>query len=57
MERFVQLITGGGIALVAGLWIVTYLDAWSTPWLFGAILVALGGGGGLARGIWIEIDY
>lgn len=56
MERFVQLITGGGIALVAGLWIVTYLDAWSTPWLFGTILVALGGGS-LARGIWIEIDY
>lgn len=56
MERFVRLITGGGIALVAGLWIVTSQETWSISWLLGAALVLLGIGG-LSGGIWIEIDY
>lgn len=56
MERFTQLIVVGGLALVAGLWVVTLLEAWSLPWLLGIVLV-LGGLGGLGSGIWIEVDY
>lgn len=56
MERFVRLITAGGIALVVGLWLVTLLEAGSFPWLLGAVLVPLGLGG-LAGGIWLEIDW
>lgn len=56
MERFVQLIVAGGIALVAGLWLVRLLEAWSPPWLAGATLVVLGVLG-LASGIRSEVDY
>lgn len=55
MERFVQLVTAGGVALVAGLWVVTLFDAQSAV-AFGAAFVLLGVGG-LAAGIWLEIDY
>lgn len=55
MERFVQLIVTGGVALVAGLWLVRILDAGSPPWLVGAGLVVLGVGG-LASGIWSEVE-
>lgn len=55
-ERFVRLIVGGGIALVAGLWIVTLASGWSVPWIVGAVLVLLGIGG-LVVGIRSEIDY
>lgn len=43
MERFVQLVAGGGIALVVGLWIVSVFETRSGPWILGGILVALGG--------------
>lgn len=56
MERFVQSIVAGGISLVAGLWLLTLLDAWTTGWLLGVGL-ALVGTAGLAGGIWTEIDY
>lgn len=56
VERFVQLIVGGGLALVAGLWLTTISSIWSFPWLLGAVLVLLGMGG-LAGGIGNEIDY
>ena len=55
MERFVRFIVGGGVALVAGLWIVTLLEARSV-WLLGGVLV-LFGVAGLAGGIWMEVDY
>jgi hypothetical protein len=50
MERFVQAITGGGLALVAGLWLLTLPSsgpAWGT-----GIGLALLGLGGLAYGLW-----
>lgn len=55
MERFVRMILGGGIALVAGLWIATLSGTWSVPWLLGAALVLLGLGG-LGGGIRSELD-
>ena len=56
MERFVRIIVVGGVALVAGLWVATLFGAWSLPWLVGVVL-AFGGVGGLAGGIWEEIEY
>jgi len=41
-ERFVRLIVGGGIVLVAGLWIVTLSTLWSVHWLVGIALAVLG---------------
>ncbi|WP_267643342.1 hypothetical protein [Haloarchaeobius amylolyticus] len=55
VERFVQLIVLGGIALVAGLWVSTLSATWSVPWLVGSALVLLGLGG-LALGIWSEVE-
>lgn len=54
-ERFVQLVVGGGLALVAGLWVVTLTAPASLAWLAGLFLVALGVVG-LAAGIWTELD-
>lgn len=56
VERFARLIVGGGLALVAGLWITTLTGRWSPPWLVGAVAVLLGIGG-LLGGIWTEIEY
>lgn len=56
VERFVRLVVGGGVVLVAGLWIATLSAARSPPWLLGVALVALGVGG-LAVGIRSQIDY
>ena len=56
VERFVKAIVGGGVALVAGLWVATLSTAWSPRWAVGAAL-ALVGVGGLAGGIWLELDY
>lgn len=53
-ERFARLLVGGGVALVAGLWLLTLADAWSLPWV-GGIALALGGVGGLADGIGSEL--
>ncbi|NHN47352.1 hypothetical protein G9464_07055 [Halostella sp. JP-L12] len=56
MERFVQFVVAGGVALVAGLWAVS-LSAWpATPSIAGAVLVLLGAGA-LAVGIAAEIEY
>lgn len=54
-ERFVRLIVGGGVALVAGLWVAALSNAWSPPWLLGAALALLGTGA-LAAGIRRELD-
>ena len=55
MERFAQLITGGGVVLVAGLWLTALAAAGSPVWLAGAAL-ALAGTASLAVGIWTELD-
>lgn len=55
MERFVELVTAGGLALVAGLWIAE-LAAESSLRLLG-IALALAGLVGLAAGIRDELDY
>ena len=55
MERFVQLIVAGGIALVAGLWLVELFDWGSTRWIVGIALAGLGVGG-LTAGIFSELE-
>lgn len=42
MERFVQLIVVGGLALVAGLWLLESFARGSPGWVVGAGLAALG---------------
>lgn len=55
VERFVQLIVAGGLALLSGLWL-TVLFAVATPgWTLGAAL-AIAGVAGLAAGIYRELD-
>lgn len=56
VERFARLVVGGGLALVAGLWITALAGQWSPPWVVGAGLVLVGIGG-LLGGIWTEIEY
>ncbi len=56
VEPFVRRIVGGGLALVVGLWLGTLATAWSPLWLVGVGLVVLGIGG-LASGIWSEVEY
>lgn len=56
MERFVQLVVAGGLALVAGLWTLRLLETASVAWFVGLGLAAVGVAG-LAAGIWIEVDY
>lgn len=55
VERFVELVVLGGIALVAGLWIVALFPSGSLPWAIGVALALLGVGG-LAGGIRSEVD-
>lgn len=45
MERFAQALTGGGLALVAGLWLAELSTTGSSPWLAGVLLAVLGTGG------------
>ncbi|MFB6164333.1 MAG: hypothetical protein ABEJ31_04165 [Haloarculaceae archaeon] len=56
MERFVQLLVAGGLALVAGLWALRLAAVPSWPWLAGLALAVVGLAG-LGAGIWTEIDY
>ncbi len=56
VERFVVLLVAGGLALVAGLWSTTLLEAGSRPWLAGLALVGLGVVA-LAAGIHSEVEY
>ncbi|MEF8828402.1 MAG: hypothetical protein V5A49_05175 [Haloarcula sp.] len=42
MERFVELVVAGGLALVVGLWTVRLAASFSAVWLGGVALVLLG---------------
>lgn len=54
MERFATAIVAGGIALVAGLWIVTLLAAPAPGWFLGVGLAAVGLAS-LGWGIWSQV--
>lgn len=56
MERFVQIIVAGGLALLAGLWLAQSTVLTSQAWLGGVALVALGVIA-LAVGINSQIEY
>ena len=56
MERFVRTLVAGGLALLAGLWVVASVERWSALWLLG-IALALAGVVGLAAGIRDELAY
>lgn len=56
MERFVQAIVIGGVALVVGLWLIALFAPRRPGWILGTGLV-LAGAGGLGWGIWSELEY
>ncbi|WP_185911736.1 hypothetical protein [Halonotius roseus] len=56
MERFVQIIVAGGLALVAGLWGSQIVAPSSQAWL-GSVAVALVGVAALVVGINSQIEY
>jgi len=56
MERFVQAIVAGGLALVAGLWLLTLQPGGTFGWYNGVALVAVGAVA-IAAGIWTKIDW
>lgn len=56
MERFVALITGGGLAIVAGFWVTTVAAPEQPLWSVGAAL-GLVGLGVLAAGIHSQLEY
>jgi hypothetical protein len=55
VERFVQLVVAGGLALVTGLWLTVAFAPGTAGWLAGVGLALLGTGG-LAAGISREIE-
>lgn len=42
MERFVRFIIGGGITLLAGLWLLTLSTRLTSIWLLGLVATILG---------------
>lgn len=56
MESFVWYIVAGGIALVAGLWVLEFGAAWTLLWGAGIALATLGIAG-LSVGIESEIEW
>lgn len=55
MERFVQFVVGGGIIMLAGLWITGFTEAWTPGWLTGAA-IALLGFSVILWGIWSQVE-
>ena len=55
MERFVQFVVAGGIAMVVGLWVVELTATSSAPWFVG-VLAALGGAVLALAGIYRELS-
>jgi len=56
MERFVQRLVTGGLALVAGLWLTALVPSRSGAWLAGVVAAALGVVA-LGGGIYGQIEY
>ncbi|WP_293032399.1 hypothetical protein [Natronococcus sp.] len=56
MERFVGLIVAGGLAVVAGLWLLALLESGAVGWGLGIALTALGTGA-LGVGIASELEF
>jgi fatty acid desaturase len=56
MERFAKYIVAGGLALVAGLWVVELTAFGTIGWVVGLALVLLGIAG-LSVGIHREVEY
>lgn len=56
MERFVQYVVAGGLALVAGLWTTEFASPSSALWATGVALAALGAVA-LFAGVHRELDY
>jgi len=54
VERFLQLVVAGGLALVVGLWLTAAFAVGTASWLAGGGLALLGVGG-LADGIFREL--
>ncbi|NKE36688.1 hypothetical protein GWG54_12845 [Natronococcus sp. JC468] len=55
MERFVGVVVAGGLALVAGLWLLALFETWSALRIAGLALAVLGTGG-LSVGIASELE-
>lgn len=55
MERFVQYLVAGGLAMVVGLWVAEFTTMWTIPWLVG-VLLALGGTVLALAGIYRELS-
>ncbi|MFC4407370.1 hypothetical protein [Haloarchaeobius iranensis] len=56
VEPFIRRIVAGGLALVAGLWLVRLTVRWTAPWAAGVVL-ALVGVAGLAVGVERQLEY
>ncbi|MFB6093203.1 MAG: hypothetical protein ABEK02_09355 [Haloquadratum sp.] len=56
MEPFVRWIVGGGVALVAGLWLARLTASRSRLWILGVALAVVGIAG-LTVGIGAQIEY
>lgn len=54
MERFVQVVTAGGLALVAGLWTLSLAEP--TTLQVAGLAVALAGAAAVLAGISMELD-
>lgn len=55
VEPFVRRIVAGGVAMVAGLWVLVLADPAGPLWLLGPVLV-FGGGASLLSGIARPLD-
>lgn len=55
MERFVRLVAGGGVTLLAGLWVLEFTAALSVPWTAGLVLSGAGAIA-LAAGVATPLD-
>jgi hypothetical protein len=55
MERFVQYVVAGGVAMVVGLWVAVLAARFSAPWAVGVAL-ALAGATAQAWGIRSRVE-
>lgn len=60
MERFVRFIIGGGITLLAGLWLLTLSTRLTSIWTLGLVAAMLGIGmlgAGICNGLQTPVNY